>query len=409
MIAMMVTSDPYGHPWILSCFYGSPYPNLKRHSWEFLHTLSDDYALPWVIIGDLNMILGKSEKRGGDLYTPNESVIANNLIQEAGLIDIGFSGNPFTWWNKQAGLGSVKKCLDRSLANAEWLLIFPEANLIHIPTISSDHIAILLDTLPQTHTLSHPFHFQAMWIRDDTYPKVITSMWRQSHFTNTASHLGYNLNKTKKALKIWNKNHFGQTINYEKSGVHFSANLNHSHKDSIRRILGMNIISSSDKYHGCPLFLGKTKVQMFDSLIPKVESRIDGWKTGTWTRHATTAEEVECRGVLLATQWALERQLTHLELEIDAQAITVEWATRSSNLSWRSKDIIRDIISLASNFVYFDIIFCSRNINGIADLISKKTVALGESFLWEDPLPQWLMDAVEKDRTSIPICIGSII
>ncbi|KAF9598661.1 hypothetical protein IFM89_029911 [Coptis chinensis] len=52
---------------------------------------------------------------------------------------------------------------------------------------------------------------------------------------------------------------------------------------------------------------------------------------GTWTGHATTVEEAECRGVLLATQWALERQLTHLELEIDDQAISVEWVTRSSS------------------------------------------------------------------------------
>ncbi|KAF9604540.1 hypothetical protein IFM89_007661 [Coptis chinensis] len=130
---------------------------------------------------------------------------------------------------------------------------------------------------------------------------------------------------------------------------------------------------------------------------------------GTWTGHATTAEEAECRGVLLATQWALNRQVTHLEVEIDAQAITMEWDTRSSNLSWRSKDIIRDIRSLASKFVHFNIIFCSRNINGIADLLSKKAIALGESFLWEDPLPQWLMVVLEKDRTSLPICTFSVI
>ncbi|KAF9612249.1 hypothetical protein IFM89_038671 [Coptis chinensis] len=235
MIAMMVSFDPYGHPWILSCFYGSPYPNLKRHSWEFLHTLSDDYALPWVIIGDLNMILDKSEKRGGGPYTPNESVIANNLIQEAGLIDIGFSGNPFTWWNKQAGLGSVKKRLDRSLANAEWMLIYPEANLTHTPTISSDHSAILLDTLPQTHTIFCPFHFQAMWIRDDTYPEprdISPSRFADGGFPRYVGTLDQEATELIDTLEEFSKI-TGQTINYEKSGVNFSANLNHSHKDSI--------------------------------------------------------------------------------------------------------------------------------------------------------------------------------
>ncbi|KAF9609236.1 hypothetical protein IFM89_014430 [Coptis chinensis] len=140
----------------------SPYPKLKHHSWQFLQTLAEKYSQPWLIIGDLNIILNQSEKRGGDPYSSNESLIANELIQDTGLLDIGFSGNPFTWWNKQSGLNSVKKRLDRSLTNAEWLLIFLEAKLSHISTTTSDHTALLLDTQPNITTLPRSFHFQAM-------------------------------------------------------------------------------------------------------------------------------------------------------------------------------------------------------------------------------------------------------
>ncbi|KAF9625849.1 hypothetical protein IFM89_027460 [Coptis chinensis] len=149
-------------------------------------------------------------------------------------------------------------------------------------TLSSEFLVRMNTAIRQGNT-------KAMWIRDDTYPKV--KVLKAKYFPNVDA-----LHSNSKQGSSW----LWKSVT---TGLHLVK------KNSIWRV------------------------------------------AGTWTRHATTAEEVECRGVLLATQWALERQLTHLELEIDAQAITVEWATRSSNLSWRSKDIIRDIRSLASNFI----------------------------------------------------------
>lgn len=40
------------------------------------------------------------EKKGGGPVTQNETYFFNNLINYAHLLDLGFVGYPFTWYNK---------------------------------------------------------------------------------------------------------------------------------------------------------------------------------------------------------------------------------------------------------------------------------------------------------------------
>ena len=41
----------------------------------------------------------------------------NEVIEKNGLIDINFSGNPYTWSNGREGLANIKEMLDRAFAN----------------------------------------------------------------------------------------------------------------------------------------------------------------------------------------------------------------------------------------------------------------------------------------------------
>ncbi|KAL0014567.1 hypothetical protein SO802_001636 [Lithocarpus litseifolius] len=49
------------------------------------------------------------------------------VIEENGIIDMMFSGNPFTWSNKREGLANIKERLDRAFANDRWRFLFPRA------------------------------------------------------------------------------------------------------------------------------------------------------------------------------------------------------------------------------------------------------------------------------------------
>ncbi|XP_056685189.1 uncharacterized protein [Spinacia oleracea] len=79
----------------------------------------------WLLVGDLNEVTSHSEKSGGRDFRPSQCRDFNNFRDEAGLVDLGFSGNPFTWENMREGAALIRERLDRALANAKWLDTFP--------------------------------------------------------------------------------------------------------------------------------------------------------------------------------------------------------------------------------------------------------------------------------------------
>lgn len=97
-------------------------------------------------------------------------------MSECGLIDIGFSGHPFTWTNRRYGKDFICVRLDRALANLEWNNQFPEAKLYHLTSCYSDHSHILLHTDDQNKPGRKPFRFQNAWITESSFARL----WKRS-------------------------------------------------------------------------------------------------------------------------------------------------------------------------------------------------------------------------------------
>lgn len=56
---------------------------------------------PWLIRGDLNVVLSREEKIGGLLVvTPNYQEF-KTCIDSCDLSQVQFRGSPFTWWNSK--------------------------------------------------------------------------------------------------------------------------------------------------------------------------------------------------------------------------------------------------------------------------------------------------------------------
>ena len=89
-----------------------------------------------------------------------------SVIKENGLIDMMFSGNPFTWSNKREGLANIKERLDRAFANDKWRFLFPRATVYHFLASTSDHLPIILFIEGEQKNLKRPFKFEEAWTRD---------------------------------------------------------------------------------------------------------------------------------------------------------------------------------------------------------------------------------------------------
>ncbi|XP_026419904.1 uncharacterized protein LOC113315877 [Papaver somniferum] len=131
-----------GLPWLFICYYGSPYDfNSKVESWNMLAKTDDNNQLPWLVIGDFNIILHDIEKFSSQPIDTNEVVFFHNKILDLDLVDLGTTGFPFTWSNMRIGHALTKQTLGRGLATKSWLILYPNTTISNMMDIGAFLIA----------------------------------------------------------------------------------------------------------------------------------------------------------------------------------------------------------------------------------------------------------------------------
>ena len=94
-------------------------------------------------------MISEDEKLGGLSDNRTRMMAFRNCLDNCGLMDLGFHGPRFTWTNKSpVWQTNIKERLDRRVANTEWTLLCPSAEIHHLPRVKSDHCPILLTTEP---------------------------------------------------------------------------------------------------------------------------------------------------------------------------------------------------------------------------------------------------------------------
>lgn len=132
-----------------------------------------------MVIGDFNIVLNGVDKIGGQVVARSSNGGLRRVINNYGLIDVGFVGHAFTWSNRRGGLANIQEQLDRGFANADWRTAFPEATITHLPAIESDHRLLLLQMNPSTNDLPKPFKFESMWILHPGTSYIIDEAWNR--------------------------------------------------------------------------------------------------------------------------------------------------------------------------------------------------------------------------------------
>jgi hypothetical protein len=131
------------------------------------------------------------------------------FINTFGMVELGFSSNPYSWSNHYQGLGLIKERVDRSFASSDWICYFPSYSVSHLPAHNSDHCPLLLNTAIPVPTLPKPFRFEEFWTRDPTCEVVIQEAWSTTIKGSSSYCLSKKLKITKQSIKYWNKQYFG--------------------------------------------------------------------------------------------------------------------------------------------------------------------------------------------------------
>ncbi|GAA0176210.1 hypothetical protein LIER_42042 [Lithospermum erythrorhizon] len=110
-------------------------------------------------MGDFNDIFTREEKEGGNTRSEPSMSKFRAFIRDGGLLDLGYTGEAFTWCNRRDKDACIKARLDRYLGNPCWCLNFPGATVYHLEMIGADHRPLLLDTEAVTEKAKHGFVF----------------------------------------------------------------------------------------------------------------------------------------------------------------------------------------------------------------------------------------------------------
>lgn len=164
--------------WLLSGVYASSSLCDRTALWDEFGVIADCYSGPWSLIGDFNEIMNSSEKTGGRPPISNRMNLYYNAMNFCNLMDLGFTGPPFTWSNCRQGNGLIKERLDRAWANGNWKAIFPDSSLFHLARVHSDHCPLLLDldfsaAIPKR----KPFKLERFWMFHPEFRQIVAKYW----------------------------------------------------------------------------------------------------------------------------------------------------------------------------------------------------------------------------------------
>ncbi|XP_021844829.2 uncharacterized protein [Spinacia oleracea] len=134
------------YEWDLLLFYGSPYIENRERVWSSVDEVLNVSCGRMLMLGDFNQVEYHSQKLGG-----SQNIMGKEKFmlwrQKWQLVDIPFHGVNFTWCNNRTNKECIYERLDRGYATDEWYQMFPEASILNLPILVSDHSPIILETV----------------------------------------------------------------------------------------------------------------------------------------------------------------------------------------------------------------------------------------------------------------------
>lgn len=158
-----------------------------------------------IIVGDLNLTLLSSDKRGGTIVRDPAREWAKDLMQDWNLLDIKPSSGKYTWSNKRIGPSHIAARMDRFFIQSSFLLLGLEPRLHILSSNTSDHKPILLDLQAHLDLGPIPFRFSPLWTKEPDFMQLVKDYWRQPVNGSPFFVWEEKLRRVKATLKRWAK------------------------------------------------------------------------------------------------------------------------------------------------------------------------------------------------------------
>ncbi|GLT96412.1 hypothetical protein SLE2022_140340 [Rubroshorea leprosula] len=190
----------YALSWHFTFVYGESNTQFRRSMWNRVMGMRRNMSIPWLLMGDLNLVGDSADKRGKRPPTVLDRVILNELMAVCSLREIGFKGSSYTWTNGRQGSENTSERLDRALMNDTWHQLYPNAQLFHCTRMGSNHCPLMLCQQAIPKKYKRRFRFELKWQLHDGYPEVIYRGWTTDKLGSPLFTLSSKLHNLKKHL-----------------------------------------------------------------------------------------------------------------------------------------------------------------------------------------------------------------
>ena len=200
--------------------YAPTSPEFRPSFLEELASISPNPSSPWLLLGDFNMICYPHEKNN-DNFHQSEVEAFNDCINSMCLIELPLIDRQYTWSNN-CSTPTVER-LDRAFINLAWDAILPNSIISSLTRRTSDHVPLILNI--STHIpKARLFRFENCWVHRADFRDTVHSAWHcRTRNSDPAGVLAEKLKATKRALKLWNKQHLN--VNQQENDCHLVINL----------------------------------------------------------------------------------------------------------------------------------------------------------------------------------------
>ncbi|XP_041000717.1 uncharacterized protein LOC121246597 [Juglans microcarpa x Juglans regia] len=136
---------------------------------------ANNLQFPHVTIGDFNVLRNDNERRGGNPRMLIAMEDFCSFIDDGRFVELPFSGNGFSWCNRQLGMARSRARLDRALCNSKYKDLYPSGRIQYLPRRTSDHSPMVLGLSVSSTKYGHTsFKFQYMWINHEDFWRCVS-------------------------------------------------------------------------------------------------------------------------------------------------------------------------------------------------------------------------------------------
>jgi hypothetical protein len=200
-ISAMVQVLSNSPPFLLATCYVPSEDSRKEEFLAELTSIKPITNVPWLIIGDFNLIYQATDKSNLNL---NRRLIGKfrRALDECELMELSLQNRRYTWSNERESPTLVR--LDRAFCTAEWEVAFPNFALSALATGASDHCPLILNHRDHVATKAS-FKFENHWLKIDGFREVVQEAWSKPQVGSTHTVLSKKLVETARALRNWSK------------------------------------------------------------------------------------------------------------------------------------------------------------------------------------------------------------